>query len=166
MLIQFQFLAPQKFSSRLRVFKPTEAPTGNHALNPPCFLDTASEKQFILHNLPLPSGHSTTHFKATNFLCKGGARLKVLSSPHVQSEQSYHNGTEDAPVFWLFSCNFSKEQERSSLLPLAGSHSEVLMWRRHWMLPTPCSFFSPISNKMIFSKVKIKWRGEKKSIIS
>lgn len=49
------------------------------------------------------------------------------------------------PNFWLFSCNFIKEQERSSSLPLAGSHREVLMWRRHWN-----SLSSPLNAMQLF----------------
>lgn len=73
-------------------------------------------KAIYSHNLRGPSAHSTTHFKATNFLCKRGIRRKVLSSPHVQSEQSYHNGTEDVPVFSCFPAI------------LARSRSDLVLW--------------------------------------
>lgn len=49
------------------------------------------------------------------------------------------------PNFSLFSCHFGKERERCSPSPLAGSHREVLMWRRHWNSPS-----SPLNAMQLF----------------
>lgn len=49
------------------------------------------------------------------------------------------------PNFSPFSCHFGKELWWCSPSPLAGSHREVLMWRRHWNSPS-----SPLNAMQLF----------------